>query len=535
MTSECTSAGQHYYPGAPVSAAISGYTTPAYVSTATIQLSPTEYIYVNDLMTEEQKGKYKTDYPSLANDIDDVVQPAYICSVAGLYGGKYYESNKNYRALQAYSGMSSTDRSNFTFNYDALDLLIDPDYGGTEGQKYQYDSEAATLAGAEANAAGYSLTKSIDYSATYTGTTDATSHNGITLTNGQEYTRTQYESLPNEQRHYAAISVDAAGGTYYVVNTSFVHGETSYAVGNTISAETYEGLTVTEKHHITALTFSSAASDRTYYYCREEYEIGEKTEGVKPAIVTGGGIETRDGKDWVKVGTVINAIPDGDKKGYSDLPNYQKNFTIHGVSPIETSTLYVARDADINDLSEEKIITVVYKYDYEESDVDGLHITPVSERHVVNIHINFKSGVPEVEDINPPTIVLPGTGITMRVPSVTPGAYEITGGGWELFRTESNAESHTNGVSYTPSVDPLYWYQDGYYLAYYAKTYLGKTYSNHVPVSVANYHDLKRVMDDVNKTHHMYIDNEGCKRKPKIYINDYSASGKNGLDLFKDL
>ena len=88
-------------------------------------------------------------------------------------------------------------------------------------------------------------------------------------------------------------------------------------------------------------------------------------------------------------------------------------------------------------------------------------------------------------------------------------------------------------MEYTPSVDPLYWYQDGFYLAYYAKTYLGKTYSNHVPVSVANYHDLKEVMDD--KLNHLHVDYDRSRlhRDSKIYINNYSGA-KDGLDLFKD-
>ena len=542
VTKEYTSETLHYYSGAPVSTAISGYTAPAFVSTATIQLSPSEFIYVNDLMTEEQKEKYKEKYPSLATDIDNLVKPAYICTAKGLYGGNYYEVGKNYRALEAYSAMSPTDRGNFQFNYDALDLLIDPTYGGTSGQKYQYDSKAATLAGAQANTAGYSMTQSIDYKATYTGATDETAHNEIKLINGQEYDREDYEKLPNEQRHYAPISVSASGTetTVYVIKESFVHGETPYAVGTTISSDAYNGLTETEQsNYITKLTFPSDGSDKTYYYCREEYQVDEKTDGVKPTIamdITGasGGIVTRDGKDWVTVGTIINAATDGTDYGYASLPNYQKNFIIHGVSPMETSTLYVARDADINELSTEKIITVIYRYDYEESDADGMHITPVTERHVVNIHIKFKSGVPDVEDINPPTTVLPGTGITMRIPSVTPGAYEVTGGGWELFEGKSNAESHTNGIPYTPSEDPLYWYQDGFYLAYYAKTYLGKTYSNHVPVSVANYHDLKRIMDDKENHLHVDYDRSRLKRDSKIYINDYSGSSENGLDLFKD-
>jgi len=54
-------------------------------------------------------------------------------------------------------------------------------------------------------------------------------------------------------------------------------------------------------------------------------------------------------------------------------------------------------------------------------------------------------------------------------------------------------------------------------------------------VRVANYHDLAEVMSDENKEHHMYIDNRNVKRDPKIYIKDYSAIDKNGLDLFKNL
>ena len=546
VTKEYTSSTLHYYPGAPVSEPISGYTSPAFVSTATIQLSSTEYIYVNDLMTEAQKTTYYNRFKEggpeanaqIAKDIDDLIKPAYICTSAGKYGGSYYVAGKNYRALEAYSAMSPEDREHFQFNYDALDLLIDPDYNGAQGKKYQYDGEGYTKPEQAANnPATYSLPTPLDYTATYNGTSDETPHNGITLTKGKEYTRAQYESLPNEQRHYAPIAVTSTSDTYYVVKEDFIHGDEAYAIGTTISNTIYNSLTESEQNNkIAKLTNFPAVG--TYYYCRDEYKIDEKYEGVEPTPVTGiKGADSNAGIDGstVKIGTIINESSTETSTGYVDLPNYQKNFTIHGISPTETSTLYVARYADINDLSTEKIITVIYQYDYEESDESGNHITPVTERHVVNIHINFKSGVPTVEDINPPTIVLPGTGITMRVPSVTPGAYEITGGGWEIFEDEDDAESHINGMPYTPSVDPLYWYQDGFYLAYYAKTYLGKTYSNHVPVSVANYHDLKRVMDDKATHLHVDYDRTRLKRDSKIYINDYSASSENGLDLFKDL
>ena len=557
VTKECTSAGQHYYPGAPVSSPIAESTAPAYVSTATIQLSATEYIYVNDLMTLKEKNDLKTAYPSVATDIEECVVPAYICTKEGLYGGSYYETSKNYRALEAYSAMSESDRQKFDFNYDALDLLIDPAYGGYTGKKYQYDSKAANLAGAEANDAHYSLRTPINYTATYNSDTPLSLTTGVTVKRGgvetsgvtsiqkdDELTSTVYESLPNERYHYTPIQVAAGGGTYYVVKADFVHNERPYAIGSTIDGDTYGRLSDTEKSDfidVLKITSTDVVSDGAgnplpLYYCREAYTINPS---YYPAPKTGEVKNLLEAKPLdASAGLYTSKVPKGiviSNEDYSNLENKQLNFTIHGESPMETSTLFVARNSDINDLSTEKIITVVYKYDYEESDKEGTHITPISERHVVNIHINFKSGVPIIDDINPPSIVLPGTSITMRVPSVTSGAYEVIGGGWELFEKPSDAESHVNGSEYTPSVDSLYWYQDGFYLAYYAKTYLGKTYSNHVPVSVANYHDLKAVMDD--KKYHLHVDYDRTrlKRDSKIYINDYSSSSQNGLDLFKNL
>ena len=571
VTNEYYSGSTHYYPGAPVTED-NDNTEPAYVCTSTIELSSTEFIYVNDLMTVEQKNAYKNAYDDLADDIEELIVPAYICTEEGLYGGNVYEQGKNYRALNVWSTMSEAERENFTFNYDALDLLIDPTYGITypngtrkmqkEGTKYQYDSADKNLEGAHANLATYSLSTPIDYTATYHGI-DENDTNALTYHDAnntahsvainEELNREQYESLPNEQRHYAPIKVTVGNVvqdtyTIYVVKEDFVHIETPYAVGATIDENVYNRLSSIEQDNIVTLTFSKEELDKdgsnnpkttTFYYCREGYKVGEKGEGHKPTAVSITGAtgevehfeqtQEHEAYDWVKEGTII---ADGD---YTQLANKQKNFTIHGKSPMETSTLFVSRNSDINDLSTEKIITVIYKYDYEESDASGMHVTPVSERHIVNIHIKFESGVPIVEDIKAPGIVLPGTSINMRVPTVTPGAYEILGGGWELFDNETYAENHTNGKPYKPSTDSLYWYQDGFLLAYYAKTYLGKTYSNAVPVSVANYHDLKNVMDD--KKYHLHVDYDRTqlKRDSKIYINDYSSSNENGLDMLKNL
>ena len=557
LTREYTANGKHYYPGAPTSESITGYTAPAYICTATIQLSPTEFIYVNDMMTEAQKTAYYNRFKdgtaadkAIAADINDLITPAYYCTEAGLYGGDYYEVGKNYRALAAWSSMSENDRAYFDYNYDALDLLIDPAYGknvdGTQqaqGKKYQYDGlpysfDVSTATADVRENMIYSLAKPIDYTATYYGTSDATPHNGITLTAGQEYSRQQYEQLPNEQRHYAAITVTPADvdQPVYVVKTDFVHVETPYSVGTTLDSDAYGRLSTTEKANITTLYFSSSDMERsasndilptTFYYCRESYQVNENDEGHDVVKVKGEGSSSYTNGEEVPVGFIIS------DDNYHQLTNRQKNFAIHGVSPMETSTLFVSRNSNIDDLTKEKVITVVYKYDYEESDADGTHITPISERHVVNIHVTFKSGVPTVPDIQEPGIVLPGTSVTMRTPTPTPGAYEILGGGWELFEKTSDAESHVNGIPYTPTVDSLYWYQDGFLLAYYAKTYLGKTYSNAVPVHVANYHDLKSVMDD--RKHHLHVDydNSQLKRNSKIYINNYTGD-KDGIDLLKD-
>jgi len=549
-----------------------GNSSPAYICSRTIQLDATDYIYQGSKMSLTEKNDYitrvtndiKVILPAAENvtkisdlaeaqlsglsveqkknltqllvireDIKSDIVPAYYCTTPGLYGGNYYQGNTNYRGLEAWSSMSEDDRKKFAFNYDAFDLLIDRDYGGTVGQKYQYDadvSEAADAAAAKtlamANPAGYSLEKPVDYTATYNGN-ETGEYNGVTLTQGSEYSRDQYEKLPNEKRHYSGIVVDDADAKYYVVNTSFQIGNTPYAVGATISSSVYESLGNTDKGYVTELQFNKTG---TYYYCRESYQIGEKGSGVDVDCAAG---VTVDGQpqsgsysvnDNVPLGVVINA------ETYKSLVNKQTDFTIHGIAPTEVSTLYVSRNSDIFDLSKEKIITVIYQYDYEEADAYG-NITPQSERHVVNIHLNFKSGVPYVENIKVPQIVLPGDNVALREPVVTPGAYEIMGGGWEIFETVDDAESHTNGIEYSPNSDPLYWYQHGYYVAYYAKTYLGKTYSNHVPLSVANYHDLGSVMAD--KEHHYYIDHEDAirYRNPKIYINDAT----NGLQQLKDL
>ena len=523
--------------------AIKGDVEPAYMVTSTLQLSSTEYIYRNTYMTADEKDDYYERFhyteatdaeEAIAKEIKNCIVPAYYCTEPGNYGGNYYQTGHNYRGLQTWSSLSEEDRTHFTFNYDAFDLLIDPTYSRAEGVKYQYDSSAGSSAGAEANSAHYSLQTPIDYQATYKGSESLTyiadDDTEKTATNGTELSRTEYERLPNEQFHYAPITVSSATSTYYVVTETIVLGDMPYAAGQVISKETYDGMGTGDQEKVAALSFPSSG---TYYYCRDPYTIPNDETGhavTSVTGVTGSSVSgSYDKNTEVPRGLIISEAT------YSNLTNKQKNFAIHGLAPTETSTLYVSRFSDILDLSAEKIITVIYQYDYVESDMSGTHITPISERHVLNIHLNFMSGIPTVEDIQTPDIILPGTTITIPEPYVTPGAYEITGGGWKLFDNESDAESHINGVEYTPVSDPLYLYQNKHYMAYYAKTILGETYSNYVPVSVANYHDLKNVFEDSD--HHYYIDHKDVIDKgiqPKIYINDYSGE-QDGLDYLKNL
>jgi len=520
---------------------------PAYIVTSTIQLDKTKFIYRGTYMTKAEKDKYKTDYSALATDIEASIVPAYYCKTAGKYGGNYYVTSQNYYAKEAFSELSAEDRGKFEFNYDALDLLIDSTYSRSfeEGKKYQYDSTAKDLAGAEANDAHYSLPTSIDYEATYRG--GGTLMCGTKeITDGVTITGKEYESLLNERYYYVPIDVKQTTidndptkpYPYYVVNKTMMLGDTPYAAGQVIDKETYDNMSSEAQQNITTLTFTNKG---TYYYCREGYKIAPKpTEGEKGGYPVTDIADDDESTKYYTYGDSVYAGVIITKDNFTNLTNNQANFVIHGTAPTETSTLFVTRNSDIKDLSQEKIITVIYEYNYVESDMSGMNIVPVSERHVLNIHINFRSGVPTVEDITAPEIVLPGTSVSIKEPYVEPGAYEITGGGWELFDDKNDATSHINGIEYTPNVDPLYLYQNNYWIAYYAKTYLGKTYSNAVPVSVANYHDLKKVMEAT--THHYYIDHQDVievqKIEPKIYINDYSkdeTGKKDGLDLFKDL
>jgi len=610
---------QHLNPGTPVyqskytseqwTAMTSGKSPvveAAKVCTKLLEFSATDYVYAGQLLTTTEidglktkvKEKYEYTDAEAETFLNGYLDDAYYCTKNGLYGGTYFEAGKAYRAIDTWCSMSDADRQNFVYNYDALDLLVDPTYSGRladtydletlYGYKPQYDGYApeSTKTAVEAGTASaqyesssplspaiYSKTQPIDYQAqcttsiTYTPAGSSTSKTiAVSATSDDWLSREEYEAIPNEKHHYSPISVTAPGD-YYVVKKAFMRGDVPYTVGQIVDSDTYQSMTTQQRTNIDVVTFTDADTQKkmengvpvikdgeyvyesiNYFYCREAYTINEKGEGqpVKAVLANANGRDSNGETVAINKNQTITSgeVPAGfiiaegasanDQYTYKSLPNFQSgNFLIHGLSPTEVSTLYVSSESDINDLSKEKIITVIYLYEYEESDESGLNVVPVSERHVLNIHINFKSGVPEIGEIAPPTIVLPGTTLGLNIPTVTQGAYRVTESGWEIFENGSDATTHYNGQAYQNNETPVYWYQNNYYIAYYAKTRLGKTYSNSVPVSVANYHDLKKVMDD--KLHHYYIDHKDVDYEPKIYINDYSSTDENGLDLFKNL
>ena len=299
-----------------------------------------------------------------------------------------------------------------------------------------------------------------------------------------------------------------------------------YTVGTVISSQQYESLDAGQKANILVKNFA-AGQIGTYYFCRNAYTINTNGEGVPVTDVFSG--ETIRLGETVNVGVIIN------ETDYNLLPNKQVDFMIAGTIPVATSTLYVSRQSNIKDLSEDKVISIIYEYTYEESDESGTHVEQITEKHIVNVHLQFKSGVPTITELEKPDIVLPSSTVGLKQPNVIPGAFEIIGGGWEMFTNQEDAEAHTNGQPYFNNLTPMYWYQNGYYVAYYAKSYLGKTYSNAVQFSVANYHDMDAVMKD--KEHHMYIYEEDVDRDPKIYIDNRTCESdpdKNELDLLKD-
>ena len=485
----------------------------AYYCTNTIEVEDKVFILTGELIST-------TRYDALKEQEKAYFSEAYVCTAAGLYGGMKFEKGEKYDALK-YVSLPSDQRTNFTFNYDALDLFSTdfdedltlyrtPFYENLDVNfKATYIGEDATLGKLKATGTGYE---------------------GFAITKGTVLNRAEFELILNEQAHYEPINVDPVG-TYHIVREEFEYDNVIYYVGKVVDNGTYDKLSSDNKKKCDNKEFTSIG---TYYYCAEPY------------------LSHEDGN--VKKGSIIDADT------FALLSNDQKNFTIANDPTLATAKLYVPRESDIYNLSEDRIISVEYKYRYNEPKSDGTHEVRV-EKHIVNINIQFRNGQPTIGTLAEPGTVLPNSVIGLSVPVVVPGAYEVIGSGWEIYKTLSDAENHQNGAVYKNNATPMYWYQNGYYVAYYTKTYLGRSYSNAVPLSIANYHRLGEVMnhkvldengEEVNE--YMYIDHEDVKAPSKIYLDtapylstsiaaDYHVTdspkgktdGKNDLDYLYDL
>ena len=538
----------------------------AYVCFSTLKLDEEKYITKGDLLTQDDIDDLKDDYATLATKIQDVMTEAYICKEGGKYGGQVYKTNTNYSAIGSWCSINEDEHDKFEFNYDALDLLIDKNY---QGHPAYYDEETGNPA-----TPLYSAEKSVEYEATL----DVSQKSSVTytVTDGEESTTYTIDSnnptissdiyekyIANEKRHYTKLpEID------YVAKESFTYEGVLYSAGKSVTKAIYDasldpdnvGMDIYNNVEMINMAYVAKAN---FIYKGEPYSIGQTVnkaiydESQDPDNVgmdiynKVADVTLDDSKPYYCYENYTNAsgitvtagtmIPDTGTGSYESLPNDQQYFTIQGTQPTETTTFYVSSESDAYNLSKEKIITVVYQYTYnEESEGGGLKTT--SELHVVNIHLQMESGVPEIGPLAPPATVLPGETVGMERPTVSEGLYEILTTGWELYASKEDAEHHRNGKPFVNGGTPVYWYQNGHdnmggYVAFYAQTYLGYTYSKPVPLSVANYHDLKAVMED--KEHHYYIDELGMERAPKIYINDYTtddpATTQNGLDLLKNL
>ena len=488
---------------------------PAFVSTQTVKLAENSYLLYGDLRTADEitammEGKTEAQQ----KEISAALTEAYICSTAGGFGGQQLYDNEKYSPVDTWCALPASDRIDedgnykFSYNYDALDLLASPDYlaGTSEGHGEIYENPATYVtknAIDGPDSTRYTDKVDVEYNAVFHATADKTSvtYSGGTVTDGGQLTNSQYETVRNDQRHYTRVSVAAGGETVYFAKDNFIYNGTPYSKGQVVTTDV-----ATKNTSAVEAVQMDNSSDKAVirYYCYEDYETHLKGEVIE-------------------------------ETAYSNLTNDQQYFVIQGKEPTETTTLYVSSESDAKDVLSERVYTVVYQYTYYENEDEG-NIKLSNELHVINIHIELESGAPTIGTLYAPATVLPGHAVGLTRPEVQPGLYEVLTSGWEIFDNLQDATRHRNGTPFTNNGTPVYWYQNQKgYVSFYSKTYLGKAYSNPVPLSVANYHDLDAVMKD--SLHHLYVDHPDVDRACKIYIDNrvcQSDETKSELDLLKD-
>ena len=495
----------------------------AKICTTTLKITDDTYLLYGQLYYEKEINDLKDLYTNegkngkKASDIDNALTDAYYCTVDGEYGGQTLTAGTNYGAIQAWCSLPRNERitngtDNFTFNYDAFDLLADNDYLKVNMLENDSPTKARTT---QAFHSPYTDEVDVEYRAVYNDdvTRDIHYTNGSTKsftkeTAGASISHEEYETIRNDKRYYTKVDVKAGGETVFFATSNFIYKGVPYGKGQIVDSDVFNANTDTGNTKVEAVAFDGlATTSSTVYYCYENYT----------------------NSDGYQKGSKIS--PDD----YVGLTNDQQYFVIQGMEPTETTTLYVSSESDAQDVLKERIYSVVYQYTYYENEDDG-SIKMTNELHVINIHLELESGAPTIGPLSPPSTVLPGNAVGLSKPDVNPGLYEVLTSGWELFTTYDDAVNYRNGIPFVNNDTPVYWYQnEKNYIAFYSKTWLGKTYSNVVPLSVANYHDLDRVMQD--KKHHMYVDRSDVDRDCKIYIDNRTCKSdntKSELDLLKD-
>ena len=540
----------------------------AYICVSTFALSDKEYRVLNQVIGATEYQKYVDDSKV---DYENNFQKAYICSTAGKWGGKYFVAGNNYSGID-YVGVDAAERANFEFNKDALDLLY-ADYNpykanSTDVLANLYNtgkSKNVNLTDHDPSSQNglYSQDIELDFDAQLS---DAA--NGFTYVNsddttvplsaaGAKLTSEQFKNLPNDRKYYTAFTmtkdgnkVEEGGTTKYVAylaNETFETGGVMYAKGQAINHATWNGLSTAQSKFTRVELPEPGDAGTTYYYCHTPYTIGANDSHVQGFASTGlttvaytgytGGSTISTGSK-VPQGTVISAqtlegTEDASGNVTGGLPNYQRFFTLTGKAPQEEVTLYVPVTSDIYALSKDRYVTAIYEYEYTEGDAKGVNYETSIERHVINIRLKFESDQPIIGPVDDPALVLPLEHVTVLNPYVIEGAFDIITGGWEIYTNENDAKRHKNGRKFDNGMEDAYWFQNGYWLAYYAETKMGRTYSEPVQMTVANYH---RIMDLTAENKYLYLDHVDIDRNPKIYIGyDLDAEGKEVTNYAEQL
>ena len=275
----------------------------AYICVTTVLISEGNYHVMNELVS-------KTEYNGLEEEVQNKFQPAYYCTRAGNWGGKFYTAGNNYQAID-YCQLHKEERANFTFNFDALELLgndyIPYDDTGIPGLTnaganmnnniiyYDYHTETNVPETTRI----YSKPAYIDYTATVpaSGYEFASSTfvdidgSEIPLTAGTQLNQDQFVNLPNDRQHYAYFGLNdddkLTDGSYrtYIVTTTFDVAGTMYNAGMKVSESVYNDLGSTLQLNLQEVTITpeqfSSTSDGKFYYCIEGYTIGEKDRHIQ--------------------------------------------------------------------------------------------------------------------------------------------------------------------------------------------------------------------------------------------------------------